>query len=63
MILFVKKIPAVEHFNALVDVQNRQNPPNRQKPISYVIVIVLKRIIFGHTAPESPAKRRIYEIT
>ena len=37
MIPFVKKIPAVEHFKALVLMfKTVKTPPNRQKPISFV---------------------------
>ena len=38
VIPFAKKMPAIEHFKALVLMfKTVKTPPNRQKPISYVI--------------------------
>jgi len=36
VIPFIKKMPAIEHFKALVLMFKTIKPPNRQNPISYV---------------------------
>jgi len=35
---FIKKMPAIKHFKAVLMFKTVKKPPNRQKPITYVSV-------------------------